>query len=40
MKKEQKFILKSKYKPSFDQKNAIEKITKYFEKNYDFQTLW
>jgi excinuclease UvrABC helicase subunit UvrB len=40
MQKIQKFELKTKYKLSLDQKNAVEKILKYFGKNLDFQTLW
>lgn len=34
------FELKSKYSPSKDQKNAIEKITSYIDKWHKYQTLW
>ena len=37
---EKTFKLKSKYSPSDDQKNAIEKIVKYFGAWKNFQTLW
>lgn len=34
------FELKSKYSPSKDQKNAIDKITSYIDKWHKYQTLW
>jgi len=37
---EKLFDLKSKYKPSPDQQNAIDKLTSYINKWHNFQTLW
>lgn len=34
------FTLKSKYKPSWDQWNAIDKISGYFNSGHKFNTLW
>ncbi len=37
---EKLFDLQSKYKPSPDQQNAIDKLTSYIDKWHNFQTLW
>ena len=34
------FSLKSKFKPTGDQPEAIESIKKYIDAGYDWQTLW